>query len=154
MHGEEPYISRTDYELNELCDRWMIYYSWWNISLKWDDMYMRKRYDMINRMINEVDIVVYPSACFKIQNISEAYALNAPNCMNSDSPRSSHKHMSMMVRSWLGCYNETDINNIINMKRPILEAVIKRISPSNISIVGIIVSRIRNFLLYYISNDD
>ena len=140
MTGETPYKYFSDYELDELCDRWMIYYSWWNISLKREDMYVRKIY-------GKETIVVYPNSCFKAEIILGDYGIHIPEDVDPS-------HIKSILSSWLRVYNEKDLNTLINRYRIVLENIVLRINPDYITTVSTIMSRIRNFLMFYLVGED
>jgi len=144
MSKEYPYPSCSEYDMNELCDRWMIYYSWWNISLKWEDMYMRKIY-------GKTTVVTYPSATLRPESITEKnnYSIKFPICMNVGD-----RHHNDTLKSWLNIHCEEDLNNFINSARIILERIINRINPEQIGIMNVIISRIRNFLFFFLIKDE
>lgn len=131
MAGEYAYDG-SEYELNEICDRLAIYYSWWNIGLKTTDFYCRH--------YNTKSIVAYPNTSIKLEEIVSSHGLSKPNLFNED----------FSVETWLHVYSEDDINLIVNKARNTLEAIINKINPDLINLSNIITSRIRNFLFFYL----
>lgn len=144
MTGETPYQTSSDYVLDELCDRWMIYYSWWNISLKNEDMYVRKVY-------GKETVVPYPNASWQPETVLGDYGIHIPEQLSISNNRAS---MKSLLSSWLSIYSEGDLNTIINMYRNALENIIMRIAPDHISTITTIISRIRNFLIFYLVTED
>lgn len=138
MTGETPYLGDS-FELNESRNRWSIYYNWWNIQLKEEDIYFR-------RYLRTDTIVAYPNASFKKDNILKDYEIRIPPFLDD-------KSLIITLRSWLNCITVSDIDSFINNARTILAEIFGRISPDNLDMVGIIISRIRNFLLYYLTEE-
>jgi len=137
MCGERPYIMGTDYELDEIAYRWKMYYSWWNVNVDDRDIYIRKYYG------RDV-IVVYPSCAWKSDIISDK---NTFPIVLPSKDRSNRD----ILESWLGCYNEEDIGNLIDKIRNSLFNIIDRINPQYIHIANTILTRIKNYLIYVCS---
>jgi hypothetical protein len=138
MTGEHPYEGDI-FELNELRDRWYIYYTWWNIALKPEDIYYRK-------YLRTNTVVAYPNSCMKKENILKDYTIKVPAYMDE-------KKLIVTLRSWINCNSVSDIDLFINKARGILLDIFKRLSVDNMDMVGTIISRIRNYLLYYLTEE-
>lgn len=138
MTGESAY-GGDSFELNELRNRWSIYYNWWNIQLKEEDIYYR-RYLRIDT------VIAYPNACTKRDSVLKDYEIRMP-------PFLDEKSLIIALRSWINCSSVSDIDIFVNKARTILTELFNRLSNDNLDMVGIIMVRIRNFLLYYLTEE-
>lgn len=134
MTGETQY-QQDDYDMNIILQRWKTYYSWWNIQLKSEDVFVRKFYGR--------DVLVcYPSTGLRVTTLSNEYGLSQVDGMTED-----------LLRIWLKCYNNDDASNIINRARQILEIIVNRINPELISYVNVFARHLSKYLSFYLGKD-